>query len=758
MAIPSDVATLYAWYKSDSFALGDGATCGTWTDSSGNGRNLTDTSGAVFKTNQIASYPAIQYTTSDYHRLSTFNWLASLGTCTIFCVFKMTSTLGGGNGSIFTSEGGSGAEGIGWDGTNAYMRGGNASVKAYGGALAVSTWAYMYGCQTSGGHVGCSLNSATEATAAITGRGATTQPGTFALDGGAFTNVDVAELFVFNSDLSTPNKLLMNDYLNAKYFNVVPTQNDKVRDVLSRRLWLLRRPNGIYEATVPLWMLDADILDRISIESRTGPDPSGQGWGGKKWQRRAFSIQRMDFNPGDMSVKLQLLDRRPLDISLWDNGMSNVSGLASIDAGRENGVARIDMGNTRTYSRASKAWVVNPADETSCVEVVTSRPAIDFDGELFESAATNLLLRSSFVSGTTGLTIGGTGSNGSSIATDSTDKFFNTETGATSLKFTAGNPTMAGNLYVQFPAATVTANQKVVLSIDHKTDSGEALAYSLLRFSDGKVWDNDTATWVVAKDNALSTSTSRNPANRYVSKVIDVGASNTVLVLFVFLTAAGTAGRVSHLYHVQLEANLLASSRIITDASTYTRADTTLSYASDTGSELINPNGVGTFYCEFIPNWNEADLLGRTPSSKRVWGIYGLNGGTGSDWCGLFYDGYWGNFLFFYWVGGAGYYAYFDTSTVTPLVRGEPHTLACRWTSPSGGELGLAAGTLDVFVDGIKGVSGVRPALTYALPSTLDIGHMRSDAGYRFDGIIRNRRFYPYALTDEEIANMEVSG
>jgi hypothetical protein len=63
---PSDLdsGTLTAWYKADSLSLNDGDGVSSWTDSSGNGNDVSQATSArqpTFETNELNSKPVIRY-------------------------------------------------------------------------------------------------------------------------------------------------------------------------------------------------------------------------------------------------------------------------------------------------------------------------------------------------------------------------------------------------------------------------------------------------------------------------------------------------------------------------------------------------------------------------------------------------------------------------------------------------------------------------------------------------------------------------
>jgi hypothetical protein len=87
------------------------------------------------------------------------------------------------------------------------------------------------------------------------------------------------------------------------------------------------------------------------------------------------------------------------------------------------------------------------------------------------------------------------------------------------------------------------------------------------------------------------------------------------------------------------------------------------------------------------------------------------------------------------------------TATVT---RGTKYAIACRWTGVEG-ELDLAAYTVSVFVDGVKGTDATSAAPTFTSPETFFRGSDGSLAR-QANGVMGEIRVFPQALTDEEMA------
>ena len=563
----------------------------------------------------------------------------------------------------------------------------------------------------------------------------TTKPG-----GGVFTVFDVNALEIggnFNWS-SAPSRLL--DIWAIVTYNPIPANLERVRVIGTQRLMLRRRPRSIVKVTGPLRLLDAELLDLLPWSHRNGPHEDGEGWGVKTWQRRPSRLLQSTLDLNTLTVSVSAQDWRDQFITLYDEGRSLVS-----SSSFANGVARMYVG-TRTYERDSKAWVEDPSDDTVRelgydVEILSGG---EFPGQLIESTSTNMLTRSSFVSGETGLTIAD-GVNGSDVALDSGDLLFDTSVTPTTIRLTAGTPHTTEDS-VSWPAtASIPANTICRLSVDHKDDSGVALAWRMFRGVDSRFWNDTTETWDVgAVTNTMTMSTTK---ERWLSKRFDVGSSATTVAMGIAQTAGGTAGRINHVYHVQLEKLAWATSRIVTDSASVTRADASLSY-SQTTSALANwPHTRGTVTFDFIPEWDRDDLMAGGMSGGVAAHFFVLPYSGSNDIFHIFFDAITGYLNFVIGSGGVNYGAvHYDWNPV----RGQTYKIAARWTS-SEGELGLAPLTASVFVDGVKGASeGVFVSPTAVYPSTLYVGS--NVTTYTPNGAMRRIRITQQVLTDEEIA------
>lgn len=519
-------------------------------------------------------------------------------------------------------------------------------------------------------------------------------------------------------------------------YQPIPAGIAAAREIASQRLRRYRRPLEECQVEVGLDKLDLELMDDLSITHFAGPHASGQGWGAVNWKRRLHQLREESINLNSMSMNIGTRGRRGYLCTFWDTGESRRTSSAA-----EDGVARLTSGGTLTYERDSKAWIPDPGSGL-VTEIGINQKPIARDGLLVENFATNYLQHSSCVEGATsvaGLTLAGTGVNGSAIAASATsgnDPLFNQAVTANSYLFTAGNPHTA-DLRATWPAtATITANELVRFSIDHRDTAAAVLSWRLTRAVDGFFWNDATPGWQVgAVNNAITTSTSR---ARFRSQVINVGGTNTTVTFALQITSGGAASRAHRVYHVQLENNPWTTSHVVTTASTYARAVQTYHIDNVSGARNISSTN-GTFLCEFIPVWDAADVVAIAGFPTFFDMTY-----DASNWIRMFWNSGSGNLDFQMRAAGTTYSA---TKSWTP-VRGTTYKLAARWTS-SAGELGLTR-TLSVFVDGVKGTDAVRAA--DPTQSSVDLFIAGDPVNAMSNGNMRRITFSQEVYTDSEIA------
>ena len=199
----ADMNNIQFWFKADSLNLNDTDSVVTWGDDSGNGRDATQGSAParpIFKTNILGGYPVVRF--SGAQSLDFTSYIYNLST-----YFVVWSRTGAGNNDVV----------LGYDGTHyAYLQ--------YSSSWYVATSALITVAMASGTFLLKSMMYNNVVYAGYTNGSAHT-PVAGTLDAyyryiGAGTGVlsgDIAEIVIFDTNLSIPNRQFVEDYLNTKY-------------------------------------------------------------------------------------------------------------------------------------------------------------------------------------------------------------------------------------------------------------------------------------------------------------------------------------------------------------------------------------------------------------------------------------------------------------------------------------------------------------------------------------------------------------
>ncbi len=522
-------------------------------------------------------------------------------------------------------------------------------------------------------------------------------------------------------------------YVTVEY-QPIPAGISPAREIASHRLRLYRRPLEEMSVDVPLAMLDLELGDDFSVTHPAGPNSDGTGWGATNWKRRLHQLRSETIDLNNMTVSYTSRGRRAFLCTDWDTAFASRSSSAV-----EDGVARLGVGGTNTYTRASSMWVEDPGSRLVVLKAVNEKP-MAYGGLLLESSATNLLTLSSNVDGSVaGLSLSGA-SGAVTSETASTQPLFDSSVTANNYKWTAGSPHSADLRATWAPTALLSANTITRVSIDYMDNgsvSGDRLHWRVRR-SDGMYWDDSgSGSWVVgATDNPLTLAPTR---TRAISNRIDVGSGATRLTLSMVLLSGGTAGRIARVYHAQIEDKAWATSRIVTTATPYTRALQTYSVTNTAGKRPISST-CGTYLAQVEPLFTAADALAGGTDLYLLDMTY-----DASNWFRVYYDVSAGNLLFEIRAAGT-------TTTATKAwspVRGTTYKIAARWTS-SAGELGLTARTHTIFIDGVKGTDATRAG---------DPSHSSADMyrGGNSAGAACNSSYTRHLLTQVVLSDAEVS-
>lgn len=499
------------------------------------------------------------------------------------------------------------------------------------------------------------------------------------------------------------------------------------REVASRELRMFRRPLPLVEITGPLAWADVELGTDLALTHTAYPSPDGLGARSKEWQRASIRVLEQSIDLDNWQVALKGLDLRHLLCRFWDTMRSEERA-----TGASPGPARLDPGVLRAFSRGSLAWVRNGAaaaqGQVQLIEVGADVEKLEgVLGGLFEEDRENRILNSAFISGvSTNWTPTG------NVAVDTSVLLFEGSVTPQSARFAR---TGTNNERLAAAAIAYSGGQVLTLSGWHLDDSGAAMGWSAQRSTDSWWWNDSTQAWQAGA--VVNTFPVRSDWEMDQSNPIVLAAgAQSITITFYAETASG---QVAHLGVAQLEEGRYATSPIVTEGSAVTRGPDTLRVEND-GEGVWLP-GQGTFRATFRPGFSrDPDIL----EDNVLINI--TNEGDGDTYDRLFYRNSTGQFRFERYLGGPVFVATFQID----VVRGVEYHVVGRAVGESG-ELDLAAHTLSVFVDGVRGTDAVASGPSNA-GGWLDIGSKRGiEQSSWAGGHLSDVSVSPFVLHDSEI-------
>jgi hypothetical protein len=512
--------------------------------------------------------------------------------------------------------------------------------------------------------------------------------------------------------------------------------------------------HGFVSLDLPIWAMDMRLMDNFFLSHPEGPHPDGEGWKDLDWQRRLLRLFGLQFDPdGDLqSVRAAALDLRKNIAYLRDTAVSPYS--LSSDENEVDGPLRLDLGVTRTFTRATVATIEDVDDVV--VQVTSGTERVGPEGILIEDYRKNFCKESSFKVWTGGASAAPdewteVDADTSLTIAQVTNGIFDSDLSTYGCRLTS---TSSGN-YGLDQSATFAWEQddNGVLSVDHEDHSGDGLLVGLYRNGDTQWWNPSTGAWQAgAASLRFSVAPAGSVARDYMP--FDNGITTNYTGTYLIWIRADQSNHDVSLHHVQLEGGNTVSgesgfwyptSRIITQsASAIPRnADiSTLSTNPTQGRRIIHPDN-GTLFVKLKVDYAHAALDDALlAGGARSVGILHADMFTTND-CYLIYDAQSSRFEF-------------DYRTVTAyagssLTAGE-YVFALRWCSDKG-ELDLANWYVDLFVNGTKGTGGAGTARTEGNATKYfyygQLGVM-TDIN-RINGWISRIVSTPFVLTDAEV-------
>jgi hypothetical protein len=529
----------------------------------------------------------------------------------------------------------------------------------------------------------------------------------------------------------------------------IPADPGVGREIGTAYLRVVRRPVRTPILSIGPQILDSELMDDLSLSHYAHPLTTILGErdennvlrsGRREWQRILVQLRAVDLNLMLLVADSTFRDRRWDLCTLYDSAESQRT-----SANMEDGVAILTWGGERTYTRPSRAWIEDPGSEKVTLLVPNQRP-IGLHGFQPESFSAQLLQRTSAISGVTGLTSTGDGT--ATAESPAEDAIFEDTITDNCILLTAGNPHSTANV-LEWPTSDAPpSNATLRFSIDHKDDAGAVLEWQLERTSDNDFFDdsdgtfNTTSTW-----NALPVRTT--PFRDFSAFKIPL-ISGDSMILRLRQPSGGTVSRENRVYHVQLENNGVGhvTSRIVTNDFTYARE---LQLYEVPISGFYNFHG--TFFCEFIPAWNSADM-DVTGNFPAIFEVRYIGDETFDNGWLLYYNGTAGETLTFECrVEGEVY----TVSIPYTAVSGQLVQIMCRWLPSGSGAFGHPAGTISVFVGtpgNVTAAHDIRVGDPEQEPGETPDPHMyvgTSPVNAAANGTLRRIFFTQQPMSDHEI-------
>ena len=216
--LPTSIVGLQTWFQANALSLANDDPVGTWTDSSGNGKDATQATSdnkPVFKTGVINTLPVVRFDgTND--RLVTASITHGVGTGDMFYASVVkTATVGGATGYKCMQD--LGTDSPAFFINNAKLDYYLAGDKQFATTLTSTTW-YTFIVRRFGGTLEAYINGTLDATTFSNSANIASAALTLGSEGGGgqYFNSDMAEI-LFGKTLSNNDRDSLTTYLRAKY-------------------------------------------------------------------------------------------------------------------------------------------------------------------------------------------------------------------------------------------------------------------------------------------------------------------------------------------------------------------------------------------------------------------------------------------------------------------------------------------------------------------------------------------------------------
>jgi len=218
---PTDIPGLKLWLKADSLSLSDGDPVGTWSDSSGNGNDGTQSTGSnkpTYKTAIQNGKPIIRFNSAFLNYLTFPDFLSAMTAGQVFIVVKANAdNHANGLWDMGDPTNGNTGSWYPWDDGTIYEGWGTSSRKTTGNPTTALDAFVLYSVASASGNFTTYINGVQFYT---TGTNTTSWPTAPILGRNSESTYfpgDIGEVIIYNSVLSTANRQSVETYLNGRW-------------------------------------------------------------------------------------------------------------------------------------------------------------------------------------------------------------------------------------------------------------------------------------------------------------------------------------------------------------------------------------------------------------------------------------------------------------------------------------------------------------------------------------------------------------
>jgi hypothetical protein len=570
---------------------------------------------------------------------------------------------------------------------------------------------------------------------------------------------------------------------------------DPIRTILSRLLRLRRRPLRPVRLEVPAPLAHVSPGDIVYAAEPFYPTPGATGLSALSWDRRPLFVLEAEERVSMHAASLVAWDLREHLCSCWsplhtDLGADDQwTGLAYVDQGGGKEVTRAQggwiwrPGDNLWRDAASGKWRITPWGLIVCGGTFSGSEADTGEETWYPTNATfsqgtggeGTSLAGGDTAGFTGWTVGQAGA-GTVVVKQDSSYLLDVATYRRAARLTQGAPygTNYARLYSSTSTFTSTQRVRVHLKFRVVTGSYANVAWRIVRTTGSNEWDETARTWGASVWNLVNAGLgtglgslllSGDHYEYWSSEILVGGGATETLRIHIGIQEDGGSIDVFDFGFVCTGAPTLTDAKVPIRREFLAPTTVALTQAADivdvvAGSFPFLMAPQGTFTLMATPLWDHEELV----DGARKYLATFRYGTTYYDT--VFYertDATTGKWCFFPSVFAGSSQAEFATSAAAGTLPRyfSPVKISVRWTSATVGELGLAANSLTIHVNGVASAVTAAPgAVSATAASFVALGRLADsgtkgssdDARRYFDGILAHLEVLPFCLSDTEIA------